>query len=426
MNVTVEPAGTLRGEIRTPGDKSISHRALLISALAEGESTIEGLSDGEDVRGTLEIIRELGATVSIVEDHISVRGLADGLHPSDRPLECGNSGTTMRLLAGVLGNVPGEHHLQGDPSLSQRPMDRVAAPLRAMGIDMSGLGPRMLPPLRVTVPRGEIRSLEYTVPVPSAQVKSAVLFAGLAANGVTEVAESVRTRANTEEMLQQAGITVVSEDCGDGRVVQLHPGRPQPHRWRVPGDPSQAAFFIVLGAIHADAAIEVVDLYDGPERLGFLDVLERMGAAIARHTSPAGVTVRSQSSDLVGTTVESEEIPSVDEVPILAVAAAAATGTTRFRDVAELRIKESNRLTGTIELLRSLGVTAREEGDDLVVEGAGSASTFHSFEYHAALDHRMVMSAAVAAAAGRGGVIHGAETVSSSFPIFFDDLASLR
>jgi 3-phosphoshikimate 1-carboxyvinyltransferase len=425
VNVNVASVRTLRGLIRTPGDKSVSHRSILLGALSDGPSTITGCSQGLDVRGTLSIVQQLGAKVSLESDRLIVNG-TEGLHHSASPLDCGNSGTTMRLLCGVLAGIVGEHALIGDPSLSQRPMDRVARPLGLMGVAITGHGERVTPPLVVTRRAPTPLAIEYNVPEPSAQVKSAVLFAGLFANDTTTVRETVRTRPTTEEMLTTAGISLTSVNEGDGRVVTVAPGRPRATEWVVPGDPSQAAFFIVLGAIHADAAIEVVDLYAAPERSGFVDVLVRMGATIERSFNAGTVTLSVRSSELVGVEVDASEIPSLDEIPVLAVAAAAATGTTRFRDAGELRVKESDRFEGTMALVRELGAAAHAEGDDLVVEGLGSAHRFAPLTLRGELDHRMVMAAAVAGAAGAGATLSGTETVATSYPGFFDDLASLR
>jgi 3-phosphoshikimate 1-carboxyvinyltransferase len=420
----VEPLARAYGTVHVPGDKSGSHRALLLSALAEGTSTIEHLSPGEDVAATAQIVADLGAHVEREGAVVAVRGPV-ALHPSARDLECGNSGTTMRLVAGMVAAVPGRHRLVGDPSLSRRPMDRVARPLELMGARVVGRGDRLTAPLEVTG-SDRLTGIDYRLPVASAQVKSALLLAGHSAHGHTTLTEDVRTRATTETMLAACGVTLHVVDLDDGgRRVTLTPGRPQPHAWRVPGDPSQAAFFCVLGAIHDDAVVVVADVEDAPERTGFLDVLVRMGAdlEVARESGRALVTVR--SSALVATRVDAVEIPSVDEVPALVVAAAAASGVSEFRDVGELRVKESDRFEASRALAEALGARAWGEGDDLYVEGLGTARAFARFSLAASLDHRMVMSAAVAAAAGRGGEIEGAETVATSYPAFFEDLASL-
>jgi 3-phosphoshikimate 1-carboxyvinyltransferase len=420
----VKGVASLRGRVRVPGDKSTSHRALLIAALASGESVIEGLSSGHDVQATAVIVGQLGATVHARGKFVHVVGPDDGLRACEGSLDCGNSGTTMRLLAGLVSGVEGSHQLVGDPSLSVRPMDRVARPLTQMGAVIHGQGDRVTAPLRVQG-RGTLRAIDYRVPVASAQVKSAILFAGLHAQGATTVREDVRTRRTTEDMFRTSGIEVESSDLDAGRVVVLQPGRPKASTWRVPGDPSQAAFFCVLGAIHPDATIEVADIDASPERTGFVSVLERMGGALSMAGDSNSVSLRATSSSLVGVEVLAREVPSVDEVPILAVAAAAASGVSAFRDMGELRLKESNRFEGTIDLVRRLGCRAWHEGDDFFIEGLDSARTFEPFEIDARLDHRMVMAAAVAGSAGNGCVIRGAATVSSSYPGFFDDLSVL-
>jgi 3-phosphoshikimate 1-carboxyvinyltransferase len=227
-------------------------------------------------------------------------------------------------------------------------------------------------------------------------------------------------------MLRLAGVQVTSVDVGDGRRVHLTPQRPRARAWRVPTDPSQAAFFCVLGLIHPHADIEVLDVDNAPERTGFVRVLERMGADLATRSSPSGVTLRARTSTLRATEIHAAEIPSVDEVPILSIAAAAAAGVSAFRDMGELRLKESDRFDGAVTLARLLGCRAWSEGDDFFVEGLAGADAFAPFAINAGLDHRIVMSSAVAGAAGHGCDIDGSDTVRSSYPGFFDDLASLR
>jgi 3-phosphoshikimate 1-carboxyvinyltransferase len=420
----VEPASAVRGSPRVPGDKSASHRALMLGALADGTSHVRGLSPGEDVRATAEILTQLGAEVTTRGDVVTVSGPRGGLRASERPLDCANSGTTMRLMAGVTSAIPGRHTLVGDVSLSARPMDRVIEPLRLMGATLRGRGERACAPLEVIGSR-DLRGIEYEVPVPSAQVKSAILLAGLSAAGHSVVREAVRTRSTTEDMLVHAGLTVHSVEIGAGRAVTLTPGRPGARDWVVPADPSQAAFFVVLGLVHPDGDVEVSGVDAAPERTGFLGVLERMGARLSTQIDEGVATVRAVSSTLVATTVDASEVPSVDEVPILTVAAAAASGTTVFRGVGELRVKESDRFAGSLALAAALGCRAWSEGDDLHVEGVGSARRFAPFTQPAGLDHRMVMAAAVAMRAGSGGVVEDPSAVASSYPGFFADLESL-
>ncbi len=227
-------------------------------------------------------------------------------------------------------------------------------------------------------------------------------------------------------MLRHAGVTVESVDVGAGRRVTLTPGTLSAQNWKVPADPSQAAFFCVLGLIHPHADIEIIDVEDSPERIGFVHVLERMCADLVQRPGNSGVTLRARSSSLRATEIHSLEIPSVDEAPILTIAAAAATGVSIFRDMGELRLKESDRFEGSLDLARRLGCHTWSEGDDYFIEGLGSADAFASFIINAGLDHRIVMSSAVAGAAGHGCEIEGADTVTSSYPGFFDDLARLR
>jgi 3-phosphoshikimate 1-carboxyvinyltransferase len=421
----VAPARHLRGSLRVPGDKSASHRALMISALASGQSTITGLSPGEDVAATSVMLQQLGATRSNEEGRVLFSGPDGGLRPSARHLDCVNSGTTMRLMSGVASTIPGVHHLVGDASLSKRPMDRVATPLGLMGAVVRGTGASVTPPLTIESP-AKLRGLSYQVPVASAQVKSAILFAGLAGDGDSSVTEDVRTRTTTEDMLHAAGVDVTSRDAGEGREISLRPGRPSRHDWFVPGDPSQAAFFAVLGAIHRDATLEVLTLDASPERVGFVAVLQRMGANVELVERGNTHALHSRSSSLEATEIHAHEIPSVDEVPILAVAAAAASGVSAFRSMGELRHKESDRFAGSLSLAQNLGCRVWSEGDDFFVEGLHSASAFQDFTIASALDHRMVMASAVAGCAGRGCTIEGASTVSSSYPNFFRDLALLQ
>lgn len=420
----VEHAVQLRGSVRVPGDKSASHRALMLSALASGESTITGLSPGEDVASTSAILEQLGARRVDEDGLVRLLGPDEGLHPSAAPLDCGNSGTTMRLLCGLVSGVRGAHQLVGDASLSKRPMDRVATPLGLMGSSVRGRGSSLTAPLTVESPK-QLRGIDYHVPIASAQVKSAILLAGLSAEGATTVLEDVRTRSTTEDMLRASGIALVSDDRGAGRRVTLTPGRPRRHDWVVPGDPSQAAFFAVLGAIHPDAALEVLSLDDAPERVGFVSVLARMGAEVSLVDHGAFHALRARSSSLRATEVRADEVPSVDEVPVLSVAACAANGVSAFRSMGELRLKESDRFAGSLALAERLGCRSWSDGDDFFIEGLGSASRFSDFAFASSLDHRMVMASAVAGCAGNGCTIEGSSTVASSYPHFFRDLALL-
>jgi 3-phosphoshikimate 1-carboxyvinyltransferase len=296
-----------------------------------------------------------------------------------------------------------------------------------MGAQVAGQGAQRLPPLAIT--GGPLSGIDYTPPVASAQVKSAILLAGLAADGETVVREPVATRAHTEEMLAAAGADITIEAEGVGQVVRVRRSALSCGAYTVPGDPSQAAFWLVGSVISAGSLVTVDDVYLGADRLGFVGVLRRMGATIEISEVGNGIgSLTAYTCLLHGTVVEAAEIPSLDEVPILAVAAASALGQTRFRDVGELRVKESDRLAGTVGLVRAFGGEAEVDGDDLVVEGPGEP--LHPGTFDAAGDHRMAMAAAIAASVcpGPGDVstITGWESVDTSYPGFADDLVHLR
>jgi 3-phosphoshikimate 1-carboxyvinyltransferase len=424
--MVVRGGSPLNGTLSVPGDKSISHRALLLAALAEGTSIIHGLSPGDDVARTVAAVAALGAEIGTDGASITVRGGRSLLHAPAGPLDLGNSGTGMRLLAGVVASIPGTTTLTGDDSLRSRPMDRVAGPLSRMGARIRGTGDACLPPLEIA--GGPLVGIEYTPPMASAQVKSAILLAGIAADGETVVHEPVATRAHTEEMLAAAGAFIDFQRVGAGRVIRVRRSALAPGTYTVPGDPSQAAFWVVAGTIVPGSLVTVSGIQLGIERLGFLGVLRRMGATIEmEEAGNLSGSVTSYTCALHGTVIDASEIPSLDEVPILAVAAASAVGTTRFRDVGELRVKESDRLAGTADLVRSFGAGATVDGDDLVVEGTGGP--LRPARIDARGDHRMAMAAAVAGsacppAAGET-TITGWSTVSTSYPGFSEDLAHL-
>jgi 3-phosphoshikimate 1-carboxyvinyltransferase len=425
--MSVRGGGPLSGTLTVPGDKSISHRALLLAALAEGTSTITGLCPGDDVVRTRAAIVALGAEVEDDGPVVVVHGGRSRLSAPAGQLDLGNSGTGMRLLTGVAATLGGTTTLVGDASLQGRPMDRVAEPLGRMGARVTGRGQQCLPPL--TVSGGALRGIGYTPPVASAQVKSAVLLAGLDADGETVVSEPVATRAYTEEMLAAAGADISIQSDGIGRVVRIRRSALRCGSYTVPGDPSQAAFWLVGSAIIPGSLVTVTGVDLSAERLGFVGVLRRMGATVEVEEAGNGTgSLTSYTALLHGTVVEAAEIPSLDEVPVLAVAAAAATGTTRFRDVGELRVKESDRLAGTVDLVRSFGADAEVEGDDLVVEGRGDP--LQPGRVEARGDHRMAMAAAIAAAACPSATdlttITGWGSVATSYPSFSDDLSLLQ
>ncbi len=424
--VRVHGGYTLTGSLEVPGDKSISHRALLVAALAEGVSTLRGLSDGDDVRRTRNAIEAIGAAVEPGHPGLRIVGGRDRLHEAAGALDCGNSGTTMRLVAGVVAAMPWKTVLVGDDSLSRRPMDRIAVPLRMMGATVSGQGTRCLPPIEVI--GGALRGITWTPPIASAQVKSAILFAGVCADGETVVHEPVPTRTHTEVLLARAGADVVVEGSAQGRTVRIHRSRLRPIDLDVPGDPSQAAFWVVGATVIAGSEVRVARLHSSPERSGFLEVLSRMGARIeVLRTGEADIVdLVARWSRLRATRVEAAEIPSLDEVPALAVAAAVAEGTTIFSDVGELRVKESDRLAATVAMLQAFGARAQAVGDQLVVEGLGPRAALSGACFDSAGDHRLAMAATIAALAAQGtSTITGFGGVMTSYPGFLDDLSRL-
>ena len=419
--LAVVPGAALRGSIRLPGDKSLSHRALILGALAEGTSVVRNLSPGDDVVRTREAVEALGATV---EGEL-VTGGRGRLHAAPATIYAGNSGTTMRLLAGFCAGFEWPTRLSGDASLSRRPMDRVAVPLRAMGASLEGEGPRVLPPLRLS--GGHLRGIDYSPPVPSAQVKSAVLLAGLSAEGDTVVRERVRTRTATEEMLAMCGADL---ELGDGGLtIRVRASTLSPFEVDVPADPSQAAFWVVAACVVPGSELVLGGVGMGPARTTFLDVLARMGAAVDVEREPAAgvhratITARWSEQPLRGTEVGEAEIAGlIDEIPVLAVAAAVAEGTTVFRGAGELRVKETDRLAALETQLAAMGAKVRAEGDSLVVEGG---ARLRGAPVTSGGDHRMAMALAVAALAAQGTTeIEGWDAVDTSYPGFEKDLRS--
>jgi 3-phosphoshikimate 1-carboxyvinyltransferase len=414
------------GTVRTPGEKSISHRSVLFGALAEGTSVVRGLSDGADVAASLAAVEAMGAGVERREDgSVAVHGGRARLHRPDAPLDCGNSGTSMRLLAGLVAGLEWETELVGDESLTTRPMDRVAEPLGLMGATVAGRGDRCEPPLRVR--GGGLHGIDWTSKMASAQVKSAIILAGLSASGETTVRESVTTRTHTEEMLAEAGADITVEPWGEGRVVTVRQSALRPVDWVVPGDPSASAFFVVAGCTVTGSTVDVAGVYGGPARLGYVSVLQRMGASVSLIPGEGRtVTIRATAGPLRATTVPAAEIPSLDEIPALAVAAAVAEGTTVFTDVGELRVKEVDRLDAVVAMVGAFGATAEIEGDTLAITGVGGP--LRGARFDSLGDHRMAMAAAVAglaASPGAHSVVTGFDAAATSYPGFAEDIARL-
>jgi len=425
--VRVEPAAAITGHFAVPGDKSISHRALLLAAVSEGETRVEGFGRSADTAATLAAVRALGVRV-FEESPVTLRVFGAGLRglaQPDEPLDCGNAGTLMRLLPGLLAGQDGTFVLTGDESLSARPMERVAEPLRRMGATVEttdGHAP-------LTVTGGTLRPLTYELPVASAQVKSALLLAGLyAEGGETTVVEPLPTRDHTESLLGAAGARVRRR----GTSVTVWPAeRLELREVDVPGDFSAAAAFLVAATLLAGSELTLHGLNLNPRRTGLLAVLERMGANITVFNrrriagEPAGdLDVR--PAQLVGTDVQAREVPLlVDELPLFALLASHAHGDSVLRGAAELRAKETDRIEAVVDGLRRLGAHIRATPDGFRVRGVPARLRGGSMDARG--DHRIAMLAAVAGLLSREGVeIRGAEAVAVSFPGFFELLDSLR
>jgi 3-phosphoshikimate 1-carboxyvinyltransferase len=421
--LTVEPSTTgLQGRLRVPGDKSISHRALIMSALADGPSVLTGLSDGADVVATGTAIEHFGAQVERRTDG-AVQVTGGHLGEPDRPIDVGNSGTGIRLMAGLAAGIDGFTVLFGDESIARRPMGRVADPLRAMGAQIDGRDGGRLPPL--VIRGGGLHGLDYRPPIASAQVKGAILIAGLQADGPATVREPAPTRIHTEQMLAERGVQVDVE----GSTVTVHPGPVAPLDAQIPGDPSQAAFWVVAACLVPGSDLTVEGVYLGPYRAGFVDVLARMGAhlEVISFDEARGVgDIRARYGPLRGTEIGGAEIPGlIDEIPILAVAAAHAEGTTVFKDAAELKVKETDRILTMVAALRSVGAEAEGYDDGLAVTGSGHPTVGGRID--SAGDHRVAMALAVAGLAARHPVVIDRwEAVATSYPRFEQDMRACQ
>jgi 3-phosphoshikimate 1-carboxyvinyltransferase len=416
----IEPASSIRGRFRLPGDKSISHRAALLGALADGTTRVHNYSSAADCRSTLECLQALGATLDREGNEVTVQGRGpEAWKPPAGDLDAGNSGTTLRLLAGALAGRPFRTVLTGDESLRRRPVERVAAPLRAMGATATTTDGR--PPL--TIEGGGLRGLIWESPVASAQVKTAVLLAGLQAEGVTTVHEPAPSRDHTERMLPLFGAPV---ERGELTATVRGGTRLRGADITVPGDASSAAFLVVAALVLPDAEVQLDGVLLSPTRTAFVDVLRAMGGRVETHlesTDPEPVgSIVASSSTLRSITVDPAVVASlIDEVPVLAVAACRAEGTFTLTGARELRVKESDRIATVVEGLRRLGARVRELPDGLVVEGG---APLRGGRVRAHGDHRIAMALAVAGLAADGPTeIDGADCVNVSFPEFFSLLA---
>ncbi len=422
----VAPAASLQGGVALPGDKSISHRAVLIGAIADGESRVSGFGRGADTESPVGAVRALGVAVQEDGDELRIGGVGlRGLRAPESPIDCGNAGTLVRLLAGILAGQRGQQfELVGDESLSRRPMDRIAEPLAAMGAGVETEAGRL--PLGIDA--RPLRPIKYELPVASAQVKSCILLAGLYADGgPTTVVEPVATRDHTERLLRSAGARVGSSP---GRIEIWPAERLDPLRLQVPGDFSAAAPFLVAATLLPGSRLRLAGVGVNPSRTGLMHVLERMGARISLYNRGVSggepvADIEVEHADLVATEIGPDEVPAmIDELPLFALAASMARGESVVRGATELRQKESDRIETVTTALRALGVRITASDDGFRVRGVPTRPKGGGMDSGG--DHRIAILGAVAGLVSREGVrVGGAEAVSVSFPGFFDLLNSV-
>jgi 3-phosphoshikimate 1-carboxyvinyltransferase len=425
MSLTVRPARNVLGALRLPGDKSISHRYAMLGALAEGTTGLSNFSTGADCASTLACLRQLGCTIRTSRNGnggpelIEIEGVERLSQPAES-LDCGNSGSTMRMLAGILAGHDFLSPLHGDESLSRRPMGRVMAPLREMGARISA-APGDRPPLQIQ--GGNLHAIQYTMPVASAQVKSAVLFAGLQAQGETAVEEPYRTRDHSEQALRAFGVEL---SRSRNRVTLRGGQKLTAIQAAVPGDISSAAFFLCAAALFPESNLVIEDLLLNPTRASLLDVFKILGARISvlnleEHHGELVGTVKIEHGALKGITIEGgQSVALIDELPVLAAIAPYTRDGIEIRDAKELRVKESDRIALVARNLRAMGAECEEREDGLRVPGS---QKLHGAELNSGGDHRIAMAFAVAALRAEGeSTIHGAESARISFPRFFEML----
>lgn len=424
MSYPLTTARALRGDVTVPGDKSISHRAVMFGALADADTHITGFLMGEDCLSTISCFKKMGVSIDVSEKEVVVHGV--GLHGLKAPTELlytGNSGTTTRLLCGILAGQPFSCTLNGDSSIQKRPMGRIIKPLREMGADISGKDGNLCP---LNIHPAPLHGIRYEMPVASAQLKSAILLAGLFADGQTTVIEPAPSRDHTERMLRGLGAQVVS----NGTEITLTPPKAlHAVNVEVPGDISSAAYFLVAGLILPNSDIVIRNVGINPTRTGILDALEAMGANIERLNERGTVEpicdLRVRSSHLHGTTIGGDMIPRlIDEIPVLAVAAAFADGETVIRDAQELKVKESNRIATMTAELSKTGADVQETADGMIIRGG---KPLHGADFASYADHRVAMSMAVCALACEGNSsIDDPDCVAISYPTFFETLDALK
>ena len=430
----------LKGSLKVPGDKSISHRAVMLGALSEGDTRVTGFLNGADCLSTIGCFRRMGITIELDQSETAVvihgRGLR-GLNKPDGMLDCGNSGTTTRLISGILAAQNFDSALTGDESIQKRPMKRIMIPLQEMGAEIVSVRGNGCAPLSI---HGRmLHGITYHSPVASAQVKSSILFAGLYADGATTVIEPALSRDHSERMLRALGANVSTRMLPDGRAeITLHPGAKLTalnETLEIPGDISSAAYFISAALLIPGSDVIIRNVGINETRAGILDAYIAMGADItlenrrlAGFEDVADVHVR-YSENLHGTEISGAMIPRlIDELPVIAAVAAGAAGRTVFRDAQELKVKESNRIAVMVEGLRALGITAEETEDGMIIEGQGSGLRVGSGTIDTHKDHRIAMTFAVLALAGDEHTaveLLDADCISISYPTFYEDLNRL-
>ncbi|MCG4822853.1 3-phosphoshikimate 1-carboxyvinyltransferase [Streptococcus gordonii] len=415
----------LRGSLRVPGDKSISHRSIIFGSLAKGVTKVHDILRGEDVLSTMQVFREMGVQIEDKGDLVEIHGCGfDGLQEPQHPLDMGNSGTSMRLIAGVLAGQNFSAQMVGDDSLSKRPMDRISLPLRQMGVEIAGQTERDLPPLTIHG-NPNLKPIQYQLPIASAQVKSALIFAALQAQGESLIIEKDLTRNHTEDMLLQFG----GQLKVDGKEIRVAGKQElQAQEVVVPGDISSAAFWLVAGLIVPNSKITLTNVGINETRTGILDVIQTMGGKLSvsevdEVAKSATITV--ESSDLHGTEISGELIPRlIDELPIIALLATQAEGQTLIRDAEELKVKETDRIQVVADALNSMGADIQPTADGMIIQGK---TPLNGASVHTYGDHRIGMMTSIAALLVKDGSVEleRAEAINTSYPDFFAHLEDL-
>ena len=415
----------LNGSIRVPGDKSISHRSIIFGSLAEGETKVYDILRGEDVLSTMQVFRDLGVEIEDKDGVVIIQGVGlDGLKAPQKALDMGNSGTSIRLISGVLAGADFEVEMFGDDSLSKRPMDRVTLPLKKMGVSISGQTERDLPPLHLKGTKN-LKPIHYELLIASAQVKSALIFAALQAQGQSVIIEKECTRNHTEDMLRQFG----GELSVDGKKITIQgPQKLSGQTVVVPGDISSAAFWLVAGLIVPNSRVVLKNVGINETRTGIIDVIRAMGGKLEitdMDPIAKSATLTVETSDLKGTEIGGALIPRlIDELPIIALLATQAQGQTVIKDAEELKVKETDRIQVVADALNSMGATITPTADGMIIKGK---SVLHGARVNTFGDHRIGMMTAIAALLVADGEVEldRAEAINTSYPSFFDDLETL-